>query len=435
MDDPKHANSLGTKVMNGLTKFSGALAGNTYLLAIRDAFGAALPLTIIASFFVLVNNLLLDPTIGILKNIPGHQFITNVGVQVYNGTLGMMGLLVTYLIGYYLGKKLGSNGVLDGVMSVVCMVILVPNELSITSVSGHVFKAAAVLTSSQTSAEGMFLGIFAALIATPLLEAISKNKHLRVKMPASVPPAIADSFNGLIPMWMVATIFGIFEQAIVSLTGMSVTDLIAKLVQAPLVGGFQSWIGITIYGVMVSFLFSFGIHGSDVLGAVSSPILLTAFQENMSAIKAGHAAPNIVTQPFVDCYIFITMISLVIAILIASKKANYRQVAKIGGVPALFNISEPLIFGLPITFNPILAIPYIIVPIFSSSLAYVATALGLVAKTYVIVPWVTPAVISGYLATGGDWRAAVLQIVIIAVGVLVYLPFVMAANRIKDQEL
>lgn len=278
----------------------------------------------------------------------------------------------------------------------------------------------------------MFLGIFASIVATELLEKISKNKKLKISMPDSVPPAIANSFNGLIPALIVVALFGIFEETVVALSGSNVPDLIIKVLQAPLVGGFQNYFGITLYGFLTCLLFAFGIHGSSVLGAVSSPILLTAFQQNMSAVQANKPAPNIVTQPYVDCYIYITMFSLVIAILIASHKKNYRSIAKLGAVPAIFNIGEPLLFGLPIVFNPILAIPYVVVPIFSSTLAYFATAFGLVAKTYVVVPWVTPAVLSGFLATGGDWRASVLQIVIITVGVFVYLPFVYAANRIKD---
>ncbi|GEO46920.1 PTS sugar transporter subunit IIC [Companilactobacillus kimchii] len=415
-----------------LSAISGKLMGNKFIVSIRDAFGAALPLSIIASFFVLINNLLLDPKIGVLKNIPGHQFITNVGIQAYNGTLGMMGLLVTFLIGYFLGKQLGSDGVLDGVISVAALVTLIPNIITVTSNSGKAFKASAVLTQSQTSAEGMFLGIFASIVATELLEKISKNKKLKISMPDSVPPAIANSFNGLIPALIVVALFGIFEETVVALSGSNVPDLIIKVLQAPLVGGFQNYFGITLYGFLTCLLFAFGIHGSSVLGAVSSPILLTAFQQNMSAVQANKPAPNIVTQPYVDCYIYITMFSLVIAILIASHKKNYRSIAKLGAVPAIFNIGEPLLFGLPIVFNPILAIPYVVVPIFSSTLAYFATAFGLVAKTYVVVPWVTPAVLSGFLATGGDWRASVLQIVIITVGVFVYLPFVYAANRIKD---
>lgn len=123
-----------------LSAISGKLMGNKFIVSIRDAFGAALPLSIIASFFVLINNLLLDPKIGVLKNIPGHQFITNVGIQAYNGTLGMMGLLVTFLIGYFLGKQLGSDGVLDGVISVAALVTLIPNIITVTSNSGKAFK-------------------------------------------------------------------------------------------------------------------------------------------------------------------------------------------------------------------------------------------------------------------------------------------------------
>ena len=138
------------------------------------------------------------------------------------------------------------------------------------------------------------------------------------------------------------------------------------------------------------------------------------------------------TQPYVDCYIYITMVSLVIAVLIGSKKADLKAVAKIGAVPSFFNISEPLMFGLPVIFNPLLGIPYVLVPIVSSTIAYTATSLGWVGKTYLTVPWVTPAGLSGYLSTGGDIRASILQIVIIVVGVFVYLPFVLMANKVRE---
>ncbi len=89
-------------------------------------------------------------------------------------------------------------------------------------------------------------------------------------------------------------------------------------------------------------------------------------------------------------------------------------------------------FGLPVVFNPLLGIPLIIVPSVTTTIAYFATKVGLIAKTSVLIPWTTPPIISGYLATNGDWKASILQIILLAIGVLIYLPFVRMTNKEKN---
>lgn len=123
---------------------------------------------------------------------------------------------------------------------------------------------------------------------------------------------------------------------------------------------------------------------------------------------------------------------LVIAILIASKREDYRSITKVGLIPSAFNVSEPLMFGLPVVFNPLLAVPLIVVPMITTTIAYVATSVGLIAKTSALIPWTTPPILSGYLATNGDWKASVLQVILLALGVVIYLPFVYLTNREKS---
>lgn len=240
-------------------------------------------------------------------------------------------------------------------------------------------------------------------------------------------------------MCLTSTIFAIVEVLVKVATNQSVPDLIVKVLQAPLIGGFQSLPGILLYVFLSTAVFIFGIHGAFVFGAISGPILLTSLQQNIDAIKVGHVAPNIVTQPFLDAYVYMggggTMLCLVIAILIASRRKDERMIASIGGVASLFNISEPMMFGVPIVFNPVYAIPFIATPMVATTIAYFATALKLVKPTYILIPWVTPPVISGYLATGGDIRASIMQILILVIGTLIYMPFVIVSNKVflKDQ--
>ena len=128
------------------------------------------------------------------------------------------------------------------------------------------------------------------------------------------------------------------------------------------------------------------------------------------------------TQSFLDVYVYMggggTMLCLVIALFIFSKRDDEKMVARIGGVPSLFNISEPIMFGLPVVYNPIYAIPFCLVPIFSTLIGYFATAWGLVGHTIVPIPWVTPPLLSGFLSTG-DIRGAIVQLVILVVGIAI----------------
>ncbi|MBC1601646.1 PTS sugar transporter subunit IIC [Listeria welshimeri] len=418
--------------------FANKFSSQRHIAAIRDGFVTLIPMTIIASFWVLVNNLILSPANGLLKNFDAAIKWAALGNQIYNGTLGIMALMIAVTIGYKLAVSYGDEGLIGAVMGLVSYMIVLPAQIIITDVEGKTFTAAATLTQTQTSATGMFLAIIATLLSVTWLSKFSKIERLKIRMPESVPPSIAKSFNVLIPIFIVTLILGLIEVLIVWVFNTDIPALILTFFQAPLISSFQSIGGILLYVCFSNLLWAFGLHGTFILGSIGEPIMLTAIQENMEALKNGVALPNIVTKPFLDAFGWMggggMIICLVIAIMIASRREDYRSITKVGIIPSLFNVSEPLMFGLPVVFNPLLAVPLIVVPAVTVTIAYYATALGWIAKTSVLIPWTTPPVISGYLATNGDWRAAVLQIFLILIGVLIYLPFVKASNRavVKD---
>ncbi|MDY0393685.1 PTS transporter subunit EIIC [Virgibacillus halophilus] len=267
---------------------------------------------------------------------------------------------------------------------------------------------------------------------------LKKKRKLRIKLPDTVPPEVGKSFSALIPAFLTLTLFA----ALVFLTnivfGFGLQELVTKAIQAPLDLVVQSRFGINIIMFFQNLLWSVGIHGTFVLGPIKDPSLLSAIQENINALQAGQEIPNIVTKPFIDSFAMLGgggfTIGLIIAIFIASKRSDYREVTKFATVPGLFNINEPLMFGLPVILNPVLAIPLILVPIINLNIAYLATSLGLVSKTVAYIPWTTPPVLSAFLATAGDWRAALLAVLLIVISVIIYLPFVMATNRMAEIE-
>lgn len=423
------------QLIDKMLLFANKFSSQRHITAIRDGFVTLIPVTIIASFWVLINNLVLSPANGLLRNIEGAAKWMDLGNQVYNSTLGILALLIAMTIGYKLAVSYGEEGLVGGVVGLISSILVLPAQTTLSDIDGNSVTAGAVLTQTQTSATGMFLAIIAALFSVTLLCKFTKMEQLKIKMPESVPPSIAKSFNVLIPAFLVTLIFALIEVLVVWGAHTDLPALIAKFFQAPLVASFQSIGGLLLYVFLSNLLWAFGLHGTFILGSVGEPIMLTALQQNMDALKAGTEMPNIVTKPFLDAFGWMggggMLICLVIAVYIGSKREDYRSITKVGTIPSLFNVSEPMMFGIPVVFNPLLGIPLVIVPLVTTTIAYYATSLGLIAKTSVLIPWTTPPVISGYLATNGDWRASLLQVFLIALGVIIYLPFIKMTNKEK----
>ena len=106
-----------------------------------------------------------------------------------------------------------------------------------------------------------------------------------------------------------------------------------------------------------------------------------------------------------------------------------RGIAKMGGIFALFNMNEIVLFGFPIILNPILLIPFLLTLLTVTLISWIAMSLGLVARVVTEVHWAMPPLISGYLATGGHLSGSVLQILNITTGILIYLPFIRVMDR------
>lgn len=423
------SNMLVDKLLIVANKFS----SQRHISAIRDGFVTLIPITIIASFWVLVNNLLLSPTNGLLKNYPNVTQWMDLGNQIYNATLGVLALLISVTIGYKLAVSYKEDGLIGSVMGIISLILVLPAQVTVLDIEGTQFSANAILTQTYTSATGMFLAIIATLVSVSLLCSLSKMDKLKIKMPDSVPPSIAKSFNILIPTFVVTTILGLLQVVIVWLFKTDIPSIISTFFQAPLVASFQSLGGLLIYVFLSNLLWAFGLHGTFILGSIGEPIMLTAIQENMEALKNNTEMPNIVTKPFLDAFGWMggggLLICLVLAIYLGSKREDYRSINKVGTIPALFNVSEPIMFGIPVVFNPLLGIPLVVVPLVTTTIAYFATSLNWIDKTSVLIPWTTPPIISGYLATNGDWRASILQVLLIVIGTIIYLPFVHLTNK------
>src|SRR5699024_9092046 len=187
-------------------------------------------------------------------------------------------------------------------------------------------------------------------------------------------------------------------------------------------------LGNTLPSMVVAYLFLhffwfFGINGGSVVGAVFNPILQTLSAENLSAYRAGEELPNIISQQFQDLFATFggagSTLSLLIAMLLFCRSKRIKNLGKLSLAPGIFGINEPIIFGLPIVLNPIMFVPFLLVPTFNIVVSYIVMKIGLVPyPSGVPITWATPIIVSGFLSTG--WTGAVLQVLILIAGVFIY---------------
>lgn len=275
--------------------------------------------------------------------------------------------------------------------------------------------------------KGVLSALIVATVASWVFVKLSKNKKIRINMPESVPPAVAQSFAVLVPILITLGGFAIFAAVLSWYEIPPLNDLIYKIIQAPLMG-FSQGLGFSLlYQFIVWFFWWFGIHGHNVTAAIQNTVYMPAQLAN----QAGSAS-YIFSNGFFEAGLMHVM-GLVIAIFLFSKKASWKAVAKLGAPAMLFNIQEPLAFGIPIVLNPILLVPYILAPLANTVVGWLAISSGLVPIFKFVVPWTMPMFFCATIGTGSI-AGGILQLVWLAMDVCIYAPFVIASNKIKDAD-
>ena len=414
------------------------LGNQIHLRTLRDAFATFMPFMMLAGFVTLINYVILEPT-GFMGKIIAPSTLTTIqeiGISIGNGTLSITTLLVVAAVSYHMCVSRDYlNQIAAVLVAISTFIVLTPMKtMFIPDGATDAIEVTGVIPLSHTGASGMFVGIFIGLFATELFIKLSRMEKLQINLSGNIPPAVTKSFNVLIPIIITVTSFAILSFAVNQLFKQDINTLITNVITRPLSRVTTGLPGFLLITSIANLFFGFGIHQAVISGSLLDPFLLQNMQENMAAYANKQEIPHIINMAFKDTFAVMggsgNTIALLIAIFIFSRRQDYKDFAKLSVAPAIFNISEPIIFGLPIVFNLSLIIPFVLAPIFSLTIAYFATAAGLINHVVVQIPWTTPPVISGFLATAGDWRAAVLQILIIAASVFIYLPFLRIDEKV-----
>ncbi|CAK6475223.1 PTS sugar transporter subunit IIC [Peribacillus castrilensis] len=395
---------------NNLSTPMAKLSEQKHLRAIRDGVVSALPFIIFGSLFLIIAfpPVAADTALGEWS----AKHIAEILIP-YRLTMFIMTLYITFGIGYSLSQSYKLDPLSGGLLSLAAFLFTIGVEM--------MDDVGFVLPMTNLGGHGLFVGMLVSIFAVEILR-FCKTKNITIKMPDSVPTSVARSFEALIPVSIVLLVMTL----ITVVFAVDLHSLVDKAV-APLISAGDTLPGVLIPVFLITFFWSFGIHGVSVVGAVARPVWEVYLGNNSAAVAAGKAIPHIAPETFFQWFIWIggsgATLGLVIAMLLTAKSSYSKAMGKATIVPSLFNINEPVIFGMPIVLNPVLIIPFIITPLIGATLAYIATSIGLVNPTYVMVPWTLPAPIGAYLSTGGDWRAIVLVMVNLTISVLIYLPF------------
>jgi PTS system cellobiose-specific IIC component len=397
-----------------------SIGSQRHLLALRDGIVMIMPLLILGAFSMIIAEFPIQGFLDAMESLFGPNWNAFEGI-IMNATYGIVALVACFGVCSSLVNSYGLDGTPAGMIALSAFFTI--NLSHVAEIAG---EETVVWLASMMTAEFLFTALVVALLVGEMYRFIVQ-KNWVVKLPSSVPSAVSRQFTALIPGVIILVIFTVVHLLFELTPWESFPAFMTEIIATPLRGFGTSYIGTSIAVFVEHFLWSLGLHGSSI---IIFPIFEPLWIQNMTANLSG--AKNIVTQTFYENGVWIggsgATLPVVVYMLVFAKSKLLKSIGKIGIAPGLFNINEPVTFGLPVVLNPFLMIPYILAPFAVMTVQYIFTAIGVFPYANVMVPWTTPILISGFLTTGSV-MGVVSQLLGCAVAFLVWWPFI----RIWDQ--
>ncbi|ASZ06849.1 MULTISPECIES: PTS sugar transporter subunit IIC [Enterococcus] len=427
------------KLQEPLLKVSAWVEGNTILQAVKNAFVRTIPFTVVGSF----SNLIKMQIDALIKNQGiDNAILTNISNlfgYLGNATLGIVAIIVVFSSAYSYAIELKHkeknerlNPIIATLLALSAYFVMVPNNVNYLDSKAEIIEGFA---SSFFSYEGMFTALIVGMIAVALFARFTRSKFT-IKMPGNVPQNVFDSFFSLIPISEVLLIFGVLRIVIQSLGYVSLLQMISEVLIKPLLTVGTGLPAIIIVILLQQILWFLGLHGFNIVWGVVSAFWLPVFLENVAKFAETQSfagisiAPNTMTNVYAMIGGSGATFGLIIAMLIFTRKGEKeREVAKLALIPGCFGINEPVIFGLPIVLNPLMFIPWIVVPIVNAVIAYVVTSLGWVVPLVVLNSGNEPIFISTWVLGAFHISPVILTFVLVVLDIIMYAPFVILNQR------
>lgn len=412
--------------------------------AIVAAGRASIPFTIVGSMFLVLSVIPQAFPVSFIETIWENSIdkLSPLYLQAYNCTMGILSLYFAIVIGYEYTKifvdeeDLNVDPVYGALLSVFAFFLTIPelvisnNTFDYLNVDGATINGWTIGGNSldRLSTSGMFTAVLMSILAVQLYKTCIR---WAVKMPDAVPEGVSRSFSALIPAAVVAIVVLIINGVFVALG----TD-IYNVVAIPF--GFvkniaNSWIGIVVIYLLVHALWIVGIHGANIVMGLVTPILLANMAENANGAQIAYAGE------FTSSYVTMggsgAMLLACVWLAFAARSSQLKMLGRAAMGPAIFNINEPLIFGLPVVYNPILALPFMIAPIVAATIGYWSIKLGFAAVSIMQTPWQTPIGLGAYVGSGGSIGALITALLCAVASFIIWYPFLkMYDNQLLKEE-
>ncbi len=427
-------NFINEKLLPPVMKFVNTKA----VTAIKNGMLYPIPFIVIGAVFLILGQFPIQAVQDYLNEIG----LGPIFMQANNASFGIMALFAVFGIAYSWVRDEGHDAVPAGMLAIVVDIILQPDTVkSVTSIANPervstAWQVSGVIDKAWLGGKGMIVAIIVGLLVGWSYSWFMK-KGFTIKLPEQVPANVAASFTALIPGAAIVTvataIYGIFKLGF----NTTMVEWIYATIQTPLQHATDGPLGVVVVAFLPVFLWFFGVHGATIVGGIMTPLLLANNADNLALYKAGKLTldngAHIVTQAFMDQFITVTgsgmTIGLVIFMLVRAKSVQMKTLGKLEIVPALFNINEPILYGLPLVLNPLLAIPFILTPLVSGFATYAVIAMGIIPPfNGMYVPWTTLAIVSGLIV--GGWQGALWQAVMLVMTGFMYYPFARKYDKV-----
>jgi cellobiose PTS system EIIC component len=392
------------------------IAEQRHVNAIRNGMLRAIPFIVIGSFLLIVAY---PPLVSLANAVAPYQAQVMV---LFNVLFGLMALWMAFSISYALAESYNMDGVAAG----------------LTSAASFILAAAPVengkIDVTYLGGQGTILAVIIGLLVPEVMR-FFKNKHLVIKLPDGVPPAVGKSFEQVTYLLFIALVVW-FVRVVLNF---NLPAFLVELIK-PLVSASETLPAIILIALIQMIFWSVGIHGwAIVVWGILAPVLAANLQANAAAYAAGTLPPHILTETFLT-YANLggagSTWALTMFYVFLAKSKHLKAVGRVGLIPAILTINEPILFGTPVVLNPPLLIPLILAPVVNVTIAYFAFSTNLVTRVIAMAPYFTiPAPISYWISSAFDWKVVILWALLIVVSGAIWYPFFRAYdNYLAKQE-
>ncbi len=406
------------------------MTNNKVLGALMEGFIRCSPITLGIAFITIIGNFPIPAWTTWLEEIGIMQHVT----AITNGATGVLTLYVIYSLSMAYATRLETNAKNAAIISLAFFIMIMPQTITTTVLENGQATETVInaLKLDYLGGQGLFIGMLVALLVTRLY-AFLASKNIMFKLPESVPAMVSQSLS---PIFVVTIIFVLAFVIRVGFSYTSAGDIInffIQVINAPLYSLAASPLSIILIMALLAILWFFGIHNAVLQGPLGV-ISLTMVTGNIQAFQANQELPFLLPSVIYGAMMASGFMGFVIILMFKGRSAKYRQLAKLSFIPSIFNITEPIMFGMPIILNPIYFIPQCFTQIITGFVAWglTSTILPIQLNPFMsLLPWTTPIFVKMPLAGGLNYT--ILMVICFAITILIWYPFLKVADRREAQ--